>query len=57
MSDKRPSVLDLLRAWWSPKPAGIDTGRLATRHLLRGHRGEALLCAECREVEKGSSDE
>lgn len=39
-----------LRAWWrrwfAPQK-GVDIGAVATRHLFRGHQGEALLCREC----------
>lgn len=29
------------------KLIGLDVGAVATRHLFRGHDGEALLCKEC----------
>lgn len=40
------SVLRWLR-WLRRDEPGLDVAALATRHLLRGHSGEALLCAEC----------
>lgn len=43
----RLSVIRRLRALFASPKGGVDIASLATRHLFRGHKGEALLCREC----------